>query len=144
MRNKWKTFNQSLCNTWTACMQFSPAMLALYIEMEKIAWYHKNNSLQATCYPLCRGKIERSKNFMFLCIHSTSTFSAQAEDLSWIIQDQTCWGCLKFNTSALQEILVTPYSDKKAHTRGYREHKIKYTASSNYSQFPLPTIFLNI
>lgn len=84
-------------------MQLSPAMLTLFIEMEINAWfcrYTKYKSLQPTCYPLCRGKIERSKNLTFLCIHSTSTRSAQAEGLSWIIQDQTCWGCRKFNTSA--------------------------------------------
>lgn len=33
-----------------------------------------------TCYPLCRGNTEGSKNLTFVCIQSTSVLSAQAED----------------------------------------------------------------
>lgn len=110
-KNKWQRFNQLLFNTRTASLLLSPAMLSiLFTEVRKNAWYHyytKHNSLQATCYPLCRKNIERSKTLLFVWIHSMSILSAQAEDLSWIIQDQTCWGCWKFNTSALQETPAT-------------------------------------
>lgn len=43
-----------------------------------------------------QGKREGSKNVTFVCIQSPSIYSAQrSQGPSWIIHDQTCWGCRK-------------------------------------------------
>lgn len=146
--NKWQHRYSSFVRPWT---QLSAAVLTLFIEMGRNTWYHhrctKHNRLPATCYPLCRGKMERSKTFV--CIHRTSSLSAQTEDLSWIIQDQTCWGCWESNTSALQENFSYPIMGWEKNSTWKRiqteNMKMKYTATSNCVKIPsahnIPSIF---
>lgn len=55
-------------------------MFTLFTKTEKRMLDPKYSILQATCYPLCRGKRERYKNLTFVCIYSTSILLAQAED----------------------------------------------------------------